>query len=39
MKRRRTYTRDFKISVIRDVGMGKKPVGQLYAENEFLKKH
>ncbi|RJS83422.1 transposase [Methanophagales archaeon] len=86
-KRRRTYTRDFKISVIREVEMGKtlaqvsreneihpslvvkwkkeyfrgpenafrgngraykeqtrmaeleRLVGQLYAENEFLKKH
>ena len=24
MKRRRTYTRDFKISVVREVEMGKK---------------
>jgi len=85
MKRRRTYTRDFKISVIREVEMGKtlaqvsreneihpvvkwkkeyfrdpenafrgngraykeqariaeleRLVGQLYAENEFLKRH
>jgi len=39
MKRRRTYTRDFKISVIREVEIGKKPVGRLYTENEFLKKH
>ena len=38
MKRRRTYTREFKISVIREVEIGKKLVGQLYAENEFLKK-
>ena len=27
---------DEKKSMIREVEMGKKPVGQLYAENEFL---
>ena len=28
---------DEKKSVIREVEIGKKPVGQLYTENEFLK--
>ena len=34
MKRRRTYTRDFKISVIREVEMGKT-LAQVSRENEI----